>query len=168
MMLDDSFGTIIIRKMVQNLCNNSTTEIVDDMIGSSVEATQSLLLLSSDDYQSLPKHLETFAQRYTWFKQAGGEFATSKLRDACAQEPLARGKDKSLAHEQVLVWKNASFDGYDDTDAESFRRALNETFRARICIKRSVQGFEQFYRDLRNVIFSKAREQPCNTSDFHW
>ena len=54
-----------------------------------------------------------------------------------------------------------------DDDSAAIRKALNEVFSARTCMKRSGSNYEQFHRDLINSHVSKSREHPHDISEVH-
>ena len=73
-------------KLKKKICNGYACFVVNDMISNTLESMQSLRLSRSDDYLSSSKHLEASMQRNDCFNQVGHEFATTKLRDSCAQK----------------------------------------------------------------------------------
>ena len=58
------------------------------------------------------------------------------------QELCARGEYESLACKQLINWKRtAATSRSQDNDVAASRKALNEVFRARICMKRSGSNY---------------------------
>ena len=58
MMKNNLLNTIILRKLIQKICNGSTCIIVEDVIGNAMECMYAVMLLKGDDFDSLPKYLE--------------------------------------------------------------------------------------------------------------
>ena len=63
--------------------------------------------------------------------------------------------------------ERCQIDGSEYEDVEVGKKALNEVFRARICMKRSGSGLKQFRRDLSNGRNSRVRQHPQDVSEAH-
>ena len=69
-------------------------------------------------------------------------------------------------HEKLICWKRAIATGrYQDDGVAASRKALNELFRARICMKHSESNYEKFRRDLSNGCVFKDRKKPHDVSE---
>ena len=80
-----------LHELVRKNCNGSTFAVVDDVVCNILEALHNVLLITEDNFQSLPKCLEASEHRFKILVEVGFEVANVKFRDALMLELVNRG-----------------------------------------------------------------------------
>ena len=142
--------------LIHKICSSSISVIADDMVGTILEALHNYLLNRGEDHDSLPKFMESSDHKFEVLKSTGFTFATDLIRDSYLTELRDRKQENSTLYQELLGWKSAPNTEAGEKIKEQGRKALNDAFRARVCIKRSGKDYKQFRRDLSNRYISRS------------
>ena len=154
----DQCDVIILRNLIQKVCSGSAAVVVDDVLGTILEALCNFLLNHGDDHDSLPKYLEASDHKFEVLQSTGFSFTTSEIRDNYLVGLRNRRQENSTVYQDLMRWKNAPSNKTEKNDHEQGIKVLNNDFRARVYIKQSSKEFDQFRRDLSNGYVSRSRE----------
>ena len=81
MIQDDACDVTVLHHLIRKACSGSTSVVVDDVVGSTLEALFNFLLNRGEDHESLPKHMEASDHRFEVLKTRGFTFDIPESRD---------------------------------------------------------------------------------------
>ena len=75
-----------LHKLVEKICNRSTSVVGKGMIGNLIEFLCSFMIVRGKDCESFSKHHEVFEQRHRVLMRHGFDAATDSVRDTYSNE----------------------------------------------------------------------------------
>ena len=98
---DDEYDVTMLYNLIRKVCSGSTSVVVEDVVGSVLEALCNFLLNHREDHESLPKYIEASDHKFEVLKAAGFTFATPKIRDSYMMELRNRKQENSVLYQDL-------------------------------------------------------------------
>lgn len=104
-------------------------------------------MIRGEEFEALPKYSQAHEYKCDALAAPGFDLGNERLRDLHLNELQSRGQSNSDAHKAMIGWNNADPNNpVDSVDIDAGKKALNEVFKARLCIKRAGKDHEQCRR----------------------
>ena len=85
------YNSIVLYQLVKKICNRLTTITGKDVIENFIEALCNIVLIRGDEYNSVPKYLETSKYRFEVLSQIEIDLTLEALYDTYIRDLIYRG-----------------------------------------------------------------------------
>ena len=160
--LKKRFNAMVLHKLIRKMCNGSTVLVEEDVVGIMIEGFHNFMMVTWEDYATLPSYLKASEHEYQVLRETGFELTSYAVRHLHLNELMSRRETESGTCKALEGWKNEANDDKDKTMKDLGKELITDAIRSGVYIKRSGSNFEQFTRDLSNGNESRSRHHPSN------